>query len=107
MQAKCLEFISHSSVGNQNVLRSASIKDLKATRTRILEKLKNEFAGLVDIEYNADNYPDKIEIKPGVLATGKIRSFDSILLHHVSLKLPIYEDYTPSIWPDLITPDFL
>ena len=75
----------------------------ESDRNSILEKLKNEFTGLVDIQYNADKYPSKIEIKPGVLATGKIRSFESLLLHFVSLKLPAYEDYTPSIWPDLIT----
>lgn len=79
----------------------------ESDKNSILEKLKNEFAGLVNIEYNTDNFPEKIEIKPGALAAGKIRSFDSILLYQVSLKLPVYEEYKPSIWPDLITADFL
>ena len=79
----------------------------ESDKNSILEKLKNEFTGLVDIQYNADKYPSKIEIKPGVLDTGKIRSFESLLLHFVSLKLPAYEDYTPSIWPDLIKLDLL
>ena len=79
----------------------------ESDKNSILEKLKNEFTGLVDIKYNNNRFPEEIEIKPGVLETGKIRSFDSILLHLVSLKLPVYEDYTPSIWPDIITPDFL
>ena len=79
----------------------------ESDKNSILEKLKIEFAGLVEIEYNSDNHPDKIEIKPGALTTGKIRSFDSILLYYVSLILPVYEDYTPSIWPNVITPQFL
>ena len=79
----------------------------ESDKNSMLERLKSEFAGLVHIEYNADNFPDKIEIKPGVLKTGKIRSFDSLLLYHISLKLPVYEEYKPSIWSDLITPDLL
>ena len=79
----------------------------ESDKNSILEKLKNEFTGLVDIKYNVDRFPEEIEIKPGLLEPGKIRSFDSIVLQQVSSKLPLYEDYTPSIWPDIITPDLL
>jgi hypothetical protein len=76
-------------------------------KTSILEKLKNEFTGLVDIQYNVDNFPTKIEIKSGVLDTGKIRSFDSVFLYLVSLRLPVYEEYKDSIWEEILTSDFL
>jgi hypothetical protein len=76
-------------------------------KTTILEKLKKEFTGLVDIKYNADHFPEEINIEPGSLKTGKIRSFGSILLHLVSLRLPAYEEYNPSIWSDIITFDFI
>jgi hypothetical protein len=73
----------------------------------ILEKLKNEFTGLVDIKYNVDGFPTQIDIKSGALSTGKIRSFDSILLYLLSLNLPPYEQYSTSIWPNVITFDIL
>jgi hypothetical protein len=76
-------------------------------KNSILERLKNEFTGLVDIHYNADKFPEKIEIKPGALETGKFRSFESLLLHYVSKNLPSYEDYKDSIWDQIITYDFL
>ena len=76
-------------------------------KTSILENLKKEFTGLVDIKYNADHFPEEINIEPGALKTGKIRSFGSILLHLVSLRLPAYEEYNPSIWSDIITFDFI
>ena len=76
-------------------------------KNTMLERLKNEFTGLVDIKYNADHFPTKIEIKPGALDTGKLRSYDSLLLYYVSEKLPIYEEYKDSIWDQIITYDFL
>lgn len=81
-------------------------KGFEKDKSLILDKLKNEFTGLVDIKYKQD-LQIEIEIKPGVLEQGKVRSFDSLVLQQLSLKLPIYEQYKPSIWPDLITLDIL
>ncbi|MDQ3186182.1 MAG: peptidoglycan-binding protein [Pseudomonadota bacterium] len=81
-------------------------KGLKNDRSSMIEKLRNEFAGLVDITYT-DNRQIDIKIKPGALETGKIRSFDSIVLQQISLLLPPFQAYKPSIWPKLITPEYL
>jgi hypothetical protein len=72
----------------------------------ILEKLKRESAGLVDIKYNSDNQID-IQLRPGVLEGGKSRSFDSVVLEKVSSLLPPYKDYEPSIWDRVITSEQL
>ena len=76
-------------------------------KSSILQKLQDEFVGIVDIEYNRDNSPTNIQIKPGLLETGKTRSFDSVFLHMVSLQLPPYEEYKDTIWQDIVTADLL
>ena len=81
-------------------------RGFKNDKSSIIEKLKSEFTGLVDITYKDNNQID-IQIKAGVLETGKLRSFDSVVLQQVSLQLPSYKDYTSSIWPNLITPEYL
>ncbi|WP_115712208.1 peptidoglycan-binding protein [Legionella sainthelensi] len=75
-------------------------------KSSILEKLKKEFAGLVDINYNQDSQIN-IQIKPGVLEGGKIRTFDSLVLQQISLQLPNYQNYQPDIWGKVITNDTL
>ena len=47
-------------------------------KNSILNRLKNEFTGLVKIEYNVDHFPTKIDIRPGLLDTGKPRSYDRL-----------------------------
>jgi len=82
-------------------------KGFENDKNSILERLKNEFTGLVDIKYNADHFPSTIAIKPGALDAGRFRSFDSLLLLYASESLPSYEDYNDSIWDQTITYDFL
>lgn len=72
----------------------------------LLEKLKREFAAIVDIKYKENNQVD-IQISPGVLEGGKIRSFDSVVLERVSAELPAYKDYDPSVWSRVITSEHL
>ena len=72
----------------------------------ILDKLKNEFADLLDITYEAGDQL-QIGIKPGALKAGKLRSFDSVVLERIADKLPPHEQYRPSVWADVITPQQL
>ncbi|MGZ5621119.1 MAG: hypothetical protein ACXWFG_09655, partial [Methylobacter sp.] len=71
-------------------------------KIRLLEKLKHQFTGLVDIRYD-DDCQVRIQIKPGMLETGKLRAFDSIILEKVSERLPPYEHYTPKTWQEIIS----
>jgi hypothetical protein len=70
----------------------------------LLERLKTQFTGLVDLRYDADCQV-QIEMKPGALVVGKPRVYDSIVLEKVAAELPPYEEYKPTIWPHLITRD--
>lgn len=81
-------------------------KGIQNDKPMLLEKLKVEFAAMVNISYKDNNQID-IEIKPGVLESGKLRSFDSIVLQQVSLRLPPYQEYKPDMWPQLITEDYI
>jgi hypothetical protein len=72
-------------------------------KTFLLDKLKREFAGMVDITYKENNQVD-VKISTGILAGGKFRRFDSVLLEKVAAGLPLYADYNPSVWKKVITP---
>ncbi len=72
----------------------------------LLDKLKREFASLVSIKYKENNQLD-IQISPGVLEAGRLRSFDSVVLEQVSSKLPVYSGYNPSVWDAIITEENL
>src|SRR5262245_44276221 len=52
-------------------------------RRFLLERLKREFAPILDIKYKENNEVD-IQISPGVLEGGKFRSFDNLVLEKVS-----------------------
>jgi hypothetical protein len=73
-------------------------------RPRLLEKLKREFAGIVKVGY-LDNGGVNIELEPGVLSGGRIRSFDSVVLAQIAAKLPPFEQLRPNVWERLITAD--
>src|SRR5262245_50428968 len=60
---------------------------LKNDKSLVLDKFKRQFIGLFDIRRNPPNpnsvnqpAPWQISIAPGILAGGKVRSFDSLLL---------------------------
>jgi hypothetical protein len=74
-------------------------------RASIIDKLKRSFAAIVDIHY-VDNGV-RIAIKPGVLAGGKLRAFDSVVLDRVAARLPPFEKLEPSTWAAVITPDIV
>jgi hypothetical protein len=50
----------------------------------LLEKLKNEFASLVDIRYNENSQID-IQIRPGALEGEKSHLFDRVVLEKVDI----------------------
>lgn len=81
-------------------------KGFEHDKTFLLEKLKNEFLGLTEIKFK-ENGQLAIKLKQGLLEGGKIRSFDSILLQKIALKIPSYKEYSPTIWSKLITSEFL
>lgn len=72
----------------------------------LIDKLNREFAGMADIKYT-ENQQVNIKIKPGVLAGGKLRQFDSVLLEKISVNLPKFENLEPADWERTITPEFL
>jgi hypothetical protein len=74
----------------------------KQDRLYLLDKLKREFADMVDIQY-AENQQVSLQVKPGVLAGGRLRSFDSVLLDKIAASLPAFEGVRPSTWAK-ITP---
>ncbi|MFN8485191.1 MAG: peptidoglycan-binding protein [Anaerolineae bacterium] len=69
----------------------------------LLDKLKREFAAVVDIRYDADFHPE-IQIDPGILQGGKIRRFDSLVLQKIAENLPSFKDLRPSAFKTVITP---
>jgi len=74
-------------------------------RPQLIDKLKREFAGIVDVQY-VDNGV-AIQIKPGVLVGAKLRTFDSVVLARVAALLPPFEELKPSTWATVITPAFI
>jgi hypothetical protein len=76
----------------------------KHDKTAIIDKLKRQFADVVEIEY-LDGKPPSIKIQPGVLRGGKPRPFDSIVLERISSSLPSYERYDAAVWAEAITRD--
>lgn len=81
-------------------------KGFQKDRLLILDKLKGEFSGLLNISYRDGGQPD-IKIKAGALNAGKLHSFDSIVLQQLALQLPPYEEYRPTIWSKMITSERL
>ena len=91
--------------------KSVRIKDrfnkgFELEKPYILDRLKNRFAGLVDVTYKPDRQVD-IKLRPGALDAGKLRASDSIVIEKVSAKLPPYEEYKPAVWPRVITPEYI
>lgn len=72
----------------------------------LLEKLKTEFTGLINITYKGSNQID-IALKPGVLETGAFRSFDSVVMEQISRKLPAEKISKNSIWNEVLTSTFV
>jgi hypothetical protein len=82
------------------------IKDGHQTdKPRLIDRLVRQFSAIVDVKY-VDNRVD-IQLKPGVLAGGRIRVFDSVVLDRVAARLPAYEQLAPATWAKVITPRFI
>ena len=73
-------------------------------RRSLLDRLKREFTGIVDIQY-VDGQQVTIQISPGILAGGKKRSFDSVVLEKISERLPTFDQLSPAVYRDVITAD--
>jgi hypothetical protein len=70
-------------------------------RKALLERLKREFAGAVDLTYATSNVT--IDIKPGALSGARKRAYDSVLLETLSAKLPADGAPSPADWTRAIT----
>ncbi len=75
-------------------------------KPQLIEKLKRKFAPLVDVAFDATGQV-RIAIKPGVLAGGRIRQFDSVVLLKISTELPPFENLDSDVWQKVITADRL
>jgi len=73
-------------------------------KARLLDKLTRKFSPLVDIRYEEGNRV-QLSIKPGVLAGGKLRAYDSVVLDRLSAELPEYDRLSGDAWQRAITPD--
>lgn len=73
-------------------------------KSQILDLLRKEFVGLVNIQYKDDTTVN-IQINTGTLQTKKFLGFDSIVLDQISMKLPAEGVTKSSIWHDAITRD--
>lgn len=70
----------------------------------LLDRLKNQFTGLLNIRYDEDCQV-RIDLIPGALEAGAMRTFDNIVLEKIAERLPPYEHLSPEVWPELINPD--
>lgn len=70
----------------------------------LLRTLRRQFIGLAAVRYG-DNCEARIELSPGSLEAGSLRSFDSVVLEKTAANLPPYGQYTPDVWPQIITVD--
>ena len=70
----------------------------EADKRSLLDRLKNQFTGQVDLVYDPDCQV-RISIRPGVLDAGKVRTFDSIVLAKIAEELPPFEKLKPDMWP--------
>ncbi len=86
--------------------RKAVQRGLSARQAAHPPEAQERVRRLVDIQY-LENSQINIQIRPGVLNGGKIRPFDSIVLERISLRLPPYEKYDPSVWSGAITPEIV
>lgn len=78
-------------------------KGLNNDRKELLDTLKNQFVGKVNVEYGEGCEIKVLDIKTGDLTVGNLNSFDSIVLTIIAQKLPPFEEYKDSIWDDLIS----
>lgn len=67
-------------------------------KQRLVEQLRRFFEGQVQIHYDKDCQV-RIEMSPGALDAGKIRSFNSVVMEEISKKLPAFSNYVPENWP--------
>ena len=72
-------------------------------RSQLIERLKRDYHAIVDIK--SEDGQLGFDIKPGIIAGGKIRTFDSIVLKKISEKLPPFERLEPQTWSATITRD--
>lgn len=82
-------------------------KGLDNDKRSMLDNFRNNFRPLVDITYK-DKHQVEIQIRPGVLEAGKLRSFDSVVLEELASKLPASgKNISPDTWKDVLSNDNL
>jgi len=81
-------------------------RGLSNDKAQILRKLEQQISADVTVKYGDSSQVD-IQIKPGELLNGALRTFDSLVLERVGQSLPSYADYSPQIWAAHIKPDLI
>jgi hypothetical protein len=71
-------------------------------KQQLQQTLLRAFAPMVEL-VRGDNQQLQINLRPGVLAGGKLRSFDSLVLLKVSDDLPTFDKLEPSTWQQVVT----
>jgi hypothetical protein len=72
----------------------------------LLQRLTRNFAGVVNVDYR-DTGQLQIQIEPGVMKGGMLRSYDSTVLKEIASKLPPYDAYKPAVWASVISEENL
>lgn len=78
-------------------------KGLSNDKNILLNVLKERFNGRIQIEYGDECQITNLDIKPGSLITGQLRSFDSVVLNKIAEKLPPFGEDKSSNWSDLLS----
>lgn len=78
----------------------------KGDKRQLLESLKRKYAPLVDVSYG-ENQQLRLSVNPGVLAGGKLRRFDSVVLQQIASELPPLRKPDSTVWEKVINPDRL
>jgi hypothetical protein len=63
----------------------------------LIDKLKTDFTGQVNVHYLPD-CQIRVQIRPGALDAGRLKTFDSVVLQKIAEQLPPYEQIKPERW---------
>lgn len=78
-------------------------KGASLDKNALVDSLKRQFTGVVQVTYKEDAKVE-IQIKPGIVAGGKLHKHDSVVLEKLSAELPDSADLSDSIWAGIIKP---
>jgi len=79
-------------------------KGFQSDKRSLLDKLRSQFTGLVTVRYDPDCQV-RIEMSPGALQAGAMRSFDSLVMEKIAERLPPFGELRPDAWERAINRD--